>query len=694
MQNLSGRFDLRWIGWPGQSVHDSRTRNELGQTLREEFGCNPVWLSKNQVSAYYQGFSNSSLWPLLHYMPNYMRFQDAWWEEYREVNRRFAEVVLDEARDGDLVWVHDYHLMLLPGLLRRKRPELRIGFFLHTPFPSYEVFRCHPHREDLLQGVLGADLIGFHAFGYLRHFRSAVLRLLALESEMDRIAVGNRHARIGVYPIGIDARRFTDELDSSRHEQLKAQFRTTYHDKQIVLNVERMDYTKGIPRRLDAIDAFLESCPNKDSVVFIFIGVPSRGDVPEYRELRTRIENRVGHINGRHSTLYNTPVRFHHSSVKPEELVALYALADVALVTPLIDGMNLVAKEYVACKRSETGALVLSEFAGAAGELHNAIFVNPYDNAQVAEAIREALAMPEQEKRRRLEPMRIRALEQDAYHWARTFVEKLESLSGRRDAKANATEIVEQLSTRLKEAGRIAWFLDYEGTLREPVSAHHSAEPTPEIRELLARLAADPRSDVFVLSRHAPEKLDAWFGACRCSLVAEHGCMYRLVGGPWHRLNPNADLGWKDRIINVFQLYAGTTPGSTIETRRSSITWTYRHADPEFGRWKANQLAAELSDMLANLPIEIRHGKRRVEVCSMSENKGAALEHFMRISTYDLVVCTGDDITDEPMFRLTQQGLVSIKVGPEETRAGARLANPAELRQVLTRVLDSVPELV
>src|SRR3954447_17653808 len=395
------QYQLKWLGWPGAAIDDPSARQQIDRKLREEYNAAAIYLSDDEAEGFYEGFSNSSLWPLLHYMPSRFRYEPSWWDAYVTVNRRFADHVLEMARDGDLVWVHDYQLMLLPQMIRRANPKLRVGFFLHTPFPAFEIFRCHPKRGEIVAGLLGADLIGFHTFGYLRHYRDCVRRLLDLESELTDIRHEGHTSHLGVFPIGINARRFAELLDSSEFESERAKFEESNRGKQVVLSVERMDYTKGILHRLDAIDLFLADLKERgpkeamDAVKFVFVSVPSRENVEEYQALREEVEGRIGRLNGQYATLHNSPIKFIHGSVSPTELAALYATARVCIVTPLIDGMNLVAKEFVACQRTgeqdEPGALILSEFAGAAEELFNALIVNPYDAQAVAHAIGEGL---------------------------------------------------------------------------------------------------------------------------------------------------------------------------------------------------------------------------------------------------------------------------------------------------------------
>lgn len=684
-----GQYDLKWIGWPGGAVEPEKQEG-VRHRLESELGCQPVFLSKEEEVQFYEGFSNSSVWPLLHYMTNFMRYEPEWWESYREVNERYAAEALRVARDGDLVWVHDYQLMLVPELLKLKRPGLRVGFFLHTPFPSYEVFRCHPNRVELLAGMLGADQIGFHTFGYMRHFRSAAMRLLGVDTEITRVRHAGRLTSLGVYPIGINAAKFSKGLASEAFAAELRNLRETYGDKRLIVSVERLDYTKGILHRLDAIEAFLETTAEHESLKFLFVSVPSREGVEEYQQLQADVESRVGRINGKYATLRNSPVHFIHGSVKFEQLLALYALADVGLVTPLIDGMNLVAKEYVAAQRDEAGVLVLSEFAGAAEELFNALIVNPYDTRGVARAIGEALAMPVAERRARMRPMRARVMTFDAAAWAKTFIDDLNRFEASIRETGRAEEAVKRVREARAAGKRIGLFLDYDGTLREIEREPQAAFPNAGVRDLLARLQGRDDVDVTIISGRKPEDLEAWLGDYGFGLIAEHGAAIRRPGSmEWEQLDRTVSYAWKEQIARVLQLHEQSTPGSFIEDKRTSLVWHYRKADPEFGEWKAKQVAEELGSLIANDPLEVRHGKKIVEVTSTEVNKGSAVRRIVdEVGGYDLIVVAGDDVTDESMFRLDLPHVISIKVGWEETHAQYRVETPGEFRRLLWTALS------
>jgi trehalose 6-phosphate synthase/phosphatase len=682
-----GQYKTKWIGWPGAAFPEESRRQEIARTLAEEHGCVAVFLSQEEATAFYEGFSNSSIWPLLHYLPNYLRYEPAWWEHYQNVNRTFAEKVLETVHEGDLVWVHDYQLMLLPAMLRAAAPNLRIGFFLHTPFPAYEIFRCHPRRRELVAGMLGANRIGFHAFGYLRHFCSTVQRLLRIETELTHIPSEGHNTALGVYPIGINAPKFEQALDSEEFHQRREELRLAHEGKRLVVSVERMDYTKGILHRLEAIDNFLAGSDKIDAIRFVFVSVPSREGIEEYQQLVEEVESRVGQLNGKYATLLNSPIHFIHGSIPFVDLCALYALADIGLVTPLIDGMNLVAKEFIACQRENAGVLILSEFAGAAEELFNALLVNPYDSAAVAGTLTDALALPVAEKRNLILPMRERVMRYDARHWARSFIDDLMSgpISDARTAETDIREACEQVGQVVSAGKRIALFLDYDGTLREIELDPRAATPNAGIETLLHRLGQQPNVDVTVISGRSQEDMEAFLGAYPFRLIAEHGASLRGPGEKeWERLDRNINYAWKEELLAILRLYEQATPGSTIEEKHSSIVWHYRKADEDFGAWKANQLTEELSALSANYPIKVRHGKKMVEVTAAENNKGAAVARVLEQNdNYEVALCAGDDLTDESMFELRSPRLLTIKVGSGPTQARFRVSDPATFRQFL-----------
>src|SRR3954453_3610219 len=419
-----------WIGWSGSTEEDlsERQRKGLEQQL-SDMRLVPVPLTGAQVARYYEGYSNGVLWPLFHYLLDQIPLHVRDWDAYVEVNERFADVVTQHYEPGDLIWVHDYQLLLLPQLLRRRLPDARVGFFLHIPFPSEELFRTLPERDRVLRGLLGADLVGFHTPAYLRHFASSLTQILGLTVEIDRVQLTDREVRLGVFPMGIDAETFT-ALANDPAVQAEAESLRGDGTVKLLVGVDRLDYTKGIPRRLLSYEKMLQAHPDlRERVRLVQVAVPSRTGVEAYQEFRSLVDGLVGRINGDFATPSWVPVHYIFRGLSERELVALYRAADVMLVTPLRDGMNLVAKEFIASRTDGDGVLVLSEFAGAAWELPEAIQVNPYDVDGTAESYYRALTMPVEERRARLAPLRVRVDTYDVHHWAATFLEQLEAIT-------------------------------------------------------------------------------------------------------------------------------------------------------------------------------------------------------------------------------------------------------------------------
>jgi trehalose 6-phosphate synthase/phosphatase len=500
-----------------------------------------------------------------------------------------------------------------------------------------------------------------------------------------------------VYPIGINAVRFEQTLNSSEFFQRRKEIRAAYEGKRIVLSVERMDYTKGILHRLEAIDCFLAGLANIRDIQFIFVSVPSRERIKEYQALCEEVETRIGRLNGKYATLRNNPIHFIHGSVDFVDLCAMYALADIALITPLIDGMNLVAKEYVACQREDSGLLILSEFAGAAEELFGAVSVNPYDARAVAETLSAALMLSTEARRARNKGMREYVIHCDARHWARSFVHDLTSrrASDTVPADAEIGGASSQIAGALSETGRVALFLDYDGTLREIETDPKRAEPTPEVHALLRRLSKQPNLSITIISGRTQNDLETWFGDYPFGLIAEHGASARRPNRKnWEQLDRNVNYDWKPQLLTILRRFANATPGSFVEEKRCSIVWHYRKADPQFGAWKALQLAEELAALTANEQIKVHHGKKNVEVSAAQVNKGAGVAWILEESNeYALIVCAGDDQTDESMFKLSITHLLSLKVGNGVTRAQFRVANPAALRRFLNQAIEPLSSL-
>lgn len=428
--------DIFWAGVPGCSED---TWAEASVQLKEShFTYLPVLAEKDQYDKYYNGFSNSVLWPLFHYFPTYAEYNLDQYEDYLRVNEQFAEVLSAQCREGDTIWIHDYHLLPLAGMLRKKCPEIKIGFFLHIPFPSYEVFRLMPGKwqEELLNGVLGADLIGFHTIDYAGHFQECIQKVLLLDHESSIIRYRQRVVKVGVFPISIDYQFFHDAYDKKEVHGIRQDLRKKMKGSKIIFSVDRLDYTKGVHNRLRAYDFFLQQHPEyHGKVVFVINVIPSRDQIPKYMERKQMIDVLISDINSRVGNLHWQPVIYRYNFMDFDEMVALYSICDVALITPLRDGMNLVAKEFVASRKDRRGVLVLSEMAGAAKELTGALMINPNDIQEMGEMIREGLEMKPQEQEDRMHKMQQRLARYDVNAWAADFLKTLCIITKKQKAK-------------------------------------------------------------------------------------------------------------------------------------------------------------------------------------------------------------------------------------------------------------------
>lgn len=687
-----------WIGWSGEtSPTDDDKRRAVLEDWSKQNGYFAVDLDHQTAQGFYEGIANQALWPLFHHFPSQVRFNTEDWGAYVRANRIFCDEVLTHLRPNDLVWIHDYHFLLLPQLLREAVPDISIGFFLHVPFPSSSVFRILPKREELLRGLLGADYIAFHTHRYLQHFRTSILRLLGLSSQMDRVELGRRTLRLDALPIGIAPEEFNNLLVKNEGTRNKlAELKRRFSYCKIILGVDRLDYTKGIPERLRAYRKFLRDSPEwRGKVVLIQVAVPSREQVPKYGRLRKEVDELIGQINGDWSTPEWSPITYVRRSLPQSELAALYAAADVALVTPLRDGLNLVAKEYVACKSSGVGVLILSEFAGAAAEMGEALLVNPYDEEGLSNAIRRALSLSESERRDRMMALFRRVHKNNVFAWGNRFIENLSYAVKTRSANVHGKPEALPSSSLVQafwQARSRLILLDYDGTLAPYAALPQDAVPTASLINLLLRLGEDPQSVTVIVSGRGRADLEGWFGGIdNLWLAAEHGAVLRSpLTQEWDEHAPGTSSLWKRRVYPIFEHFVDRTPGSFIEEKEFSLVWHYRMSDPEFGDWLANDLIANLEHMLADSPVKPIKGQRTVEVKLVWANKSQVCSRFVRgESQPDFILAAGDDATDEDLFIQLPSDAWTIHVGPNRSRAKYFVDGPEEMIELIAQLVDS-----
>jgi len=682
-----------WVGWPGDTDGlDAGQRAALDRQL-ERSRCVPVHLSRAQVRGFYQGFSNGILWPLFHYLVEQVPLNPRHWDEYESVNLRFAEVAARHVTAGDEVWIHDYQLMRAPLHLRRLCPEVRIGFFLHIPFPSYEVFRILPARQPLLEGLLGADLVGFHTASYAEHFETATNRLLgALSLGGGRIEYAGRTAVVGAFPMGIDVSRF-EQAACDGVVAVSEPAALAEAGQRLLVGIDRLDYTKGIPRRLLAFERLLTRHPELcQQVTLLQVAVPSRTGVGAYRRFRRQVDALVGRINGKFGTAQWTPVRYLYRGFSQEELLSVYRRADVMLVTPVRDGMNLVAKEFVASRMDGEGVLVLSEFTGAAAELVEAIIINPYDIGSAAEAYYRALTMPARERRARMLALRGRVRSNPVSRWADDFLSALRAAPHLPTAgePLSPAEAVQAALERCRTAPSVLLLLDYDGTLVPFAPSPELAVPDDALLDLLARLAGRPATAVHLVSGRKREALEAWFGGIGLGLHAEHGSWSRAPDGQrWERHEAVRPVPY-DELLALLKHSTAGTPGSLIERKSTGLSWHYRLAPPELARRQAEAIVAEVERRFARDSVDVLRGDKVIEFRPAGVHKGLIVTRLTaEAPPGSLVVILGDDATDEDMFAALPDGGLSVHVGPNPSGAALRLRDFRAAREFLEGILGS-----
>lgn len=687
-------FERLWIGWPG-ITSDELTRTEKVAITRKlrTFGCVPVFLTKQQVDFFYHGYSNDTIWPLFHYFQSIANYDNNYWLSYKSVNTRFRNVILRYAGIGDLIWVHDYHLMLLPQLLRKALPGGTIGFFLHVPFPSYEIFRLLPNRAQILEGLLGADLIGFHIYDYARHFLSSTLRVLGIENSHGSVVMGSRIVKVDAFPIGIDYDRFVGSLRDKATVEAIHDLDNAYRGQKMILSMDRLDYSKGIMKRLEAFEQLLGNKPKlHKKIVLAVVAVPSRVEVNTYRELREEIEKTIGRINGTYGSIDWTPISYQFKNLPFEQIVALFVRADIALLTPLRDGMNLVAKEYVASKQNRTGVLILSEMTGAVDELPEALRINPNDIDSITRALVLALKMPRKLQLDRLSSMQRRLSRYTVQRWSNDFMEQLRLSKRTQTAKSHKIinhDVEAKIARQFIRSKKRLLLLDYDGTLRGFVSSPRPdlAKPSPMLKRLIRMLAESPNTQVCIVSGRPREALMDWFGDMPVSLAAEHGAWMKY-NGEWLQ-QPVSLREYKKTIRPVLEHYAERTPGARIEEKDFALVWHYRNVATELAHARNASLRYELNLLLTGTDLVVHKGTKILEIKPRNVNKGIVAEELMAIHNPDFVLCVGDDYTDEDMFGVLPDEAISIKVGLGDTGARYQVTSVEKVLQLLRKLVDS-----
>ncbi|WP_161522258.1 trehalose-phosphatase [Bifidobacterium xylocopae] len=739
--------DCLWIGWSG--VDPDQYSDEELDRIRQAYKANrciPIFLSQDEINGYYAGFSNNTLWPLFHDFSHEAQFNPGEWETYRKVNMRFAQVIEPLVLKGDTIWIQDYHLMLLPKMLRERYPQASIGWFLHVPFPSAEIFRSLPWCREILEGVLGADLVGFHTTDFVMSFLASVHRLLpelAVDRDgMVRMPDGHR-AAVDAFPIGIDynlyartarsslARAMRRGIEESAGKSTGHRYRSSVaaegdaateagkrdgawwsrhrleelpeltlaqsaassigqKQNKVIVSVDRLDYTKGLPERLKAFGRMLQKYPEwTGHVTYYLLATPSREDVESYRRLKAQVDELVGQINGRYSLLAWTPIHYITRSLSIKPVCGIYAAGDVALVTPLRDGMNLVAKEYLACHDGREGSLVLSDMCGAADELTDAFIVNPYDIDMVCEALHDALEISPEVARSRNIRMQARLKVRTASNWCMSFLDTLRQVStpGMTDRRLRMDTRNQMVDEWQKASNRLI-LCDYDGTLTPLVRNPDRAKPTKAIRQMLRQVGSQAGVDFYLVSGRSHETMEQWFSDLPIGLIAEHGAWSKSVNGPdagiWKRAPglPEAE-SWQPLVKPIMEESVQRVPKSFVEVKADALAWHYRMSDARLAEPERDALSSRLQEAVAGKGLMVMRNSKVLEVCPVATSKGQAVLPWITGGHYDFMLSLGDDATDETMFAVMPDSAWSLKIGTGATKARARVLGPTAVQLLL-----------
>ncbi|KAM3222225.1 putative alpha,alpha-trehalose-phosphate synthase [Capsicum annuum] len=726
---------------------DPIEQDDVSSYLLDKFRCVPTFLPPNILEKYYEGFCKRHLWPLFHYMLPFSpdhggRFDRSMWEAYVSANKIFSQKVVEVLNpEDDYVWIHDYHLMVLPTFLRRRFNRLRIGFFLHSPFPSSELYRTLPVREEILKALLCSDLVGFHTFDYARHFLSCCSRMLGLEYQSKRGYIGleyyGRTVGIKIMPVGIHMGHI-ESMKKIADKELKCkELKQQFEGKTVLLGVDDLDIFKGINLKLLAMEHMLKQHPKwQGQAVLVQIANPMRGKGIDLEEIQAEIQESCKRINKQFGKPGYEPIVYIDRSVSSSECMAYYSVAECVVVTAVRDGMNLTPYEYIVCRQGVSGAetdsgvegpdksmIVVSEFIGCSPSLSGAIRINPWNVEATAEAMNEAVSMAEQEKQLRHEKHYRYVSTHDVAYWSRSFLQDMERTCADHfrkrcygiglgfgfrvvslDPNFRKLSVDDIVNAYIKSKSR-AIFLDYDGTVMPQNSIIKS--PSANVISILNKISGDPNNTVFIVSGRGRESLTNWFSPCRkLGLAAEHGYFLRWEQEQeWEVCSQTSDFGWMHLAEPVMQSYTDATDGSCIEKKESAIVWQYRDADSGFGFSQAKEMLDHLESVLANEPVAVKSGQFIVEVKPQGVTKGLVAEKVFtslveKGKRADFVLCIGDDRSDEDMFEIIGDALsrniisydtkvFACTVGQKPSKAKYYLDDTSEVVLMLDSLADA-----
>ncbi|KAI8970343.1 glycosyltransferase family 20-domain-containing protein [Mycotypha africana] len=677
IQSLGVDYENLYIGWTGhiktknnENVNASSLANDqkevLSSHLFREHQCIPLFLDNELITGHYYGYCKSILWPLFNYIiwndATDGRKEKAQWNYYEAVNKKYAELIVKHYKPEDTIWIHDYHLLLVPSMVRSRLPKAKIGLFVHSPFPSSEIFRCLPKRQEVLKGMLGANLVGFQTYANARHFISTSTRVLGYESSPDGIEYDGHFCHVGTFPIGVDVNTIDTVRKTPEVVNTVKALKEIYGDKKILVGRDKIELVQSVLQKLAAFKKFLLTYPEwQNKVVYIQVTDATSISTADSIENEHKISDMVAHINGTYGNLEYTPVYHYHHQIQTYEYYALLSAADAALITAVRDGMNTASLEYVMCQQENHGSLIVSELSGTAGSMGSALLINPWDYKGVARVIQDAFLMCEEEKLSRHMQLLAHVKSNTSSFWAQSFTKMLLhacalSEQSRHTPRLNVDYLLDRYRYSTKRL--LCFNLDVTFTTVRKAASKTASSWSSEIIEYLIKLCCDPKNEVWVLSGRDENALDSLFGrVIGLGLSAEHGSFIRYPNSKrWLNLTEHFDMSWKNDILEIFTYYTERTTGSFIEHKRNALTWHYRLADAEYGAFQAKECQNHLEQaILSKLPVEVFVGEKYLQVRPTLVNKGEVLKRLVVNQSYDFLMCCGDDRTDEEMFKVLQK---------------------------------------
>ncbi|CAO3673024.1 hypothetical protein CU097_007994 [Rhizopus azygosporus] len=680
---------LAWVGTLGMSTDAllQKTKEEINSTFESQYNTYPVMPSDTTFDGHYNQYCKQVLWPYFHYVVrddcHNMMSQNGPYQLYKDLNQEFANTIVKNYKNGDIIWINDYHLMLVPGMVRQKIPNATIGFFLHIPFPSSELFRCLPPRKELLEAMLQSDMIGFQTYSFARHFLQTCSRILSVDATPTGIQLDTHYCSVGIHPIGIDIVALQRKISNPEVNHWVTKLKEKYAGKRLIVARDKLDYIKGVRQKLLAFEEFLIRHPEwRGKVVLIQIALSTS----EQNELRAHISDVVSRINFKFSTISYQPIVFLHQDISFSQYLALLTCADTCLLTPLRDGMNLTSHEYIVCQKETHNPLILSEFTGTYGSFGASIRVNPWDYRQIGEAIHDALSMGEDEKTARWNELYKSIETNSSQHFASSIISTLSKIHSQ-PSRRFSTKIPKLNASILNEAcqsfKKRLFLFDYGGTLI-PHGKPPGSNDLDRVLELLTKLASNPDNAVYVISGRTKINVDTDLGLVpNLGLSAENGFYIKPRGGDWQQVYDNVDFSWKPTVKEIFQYYSERTPGAYVETKDTSIVWHYRTTegtDSQYVSWQAAECQNHIADSVnKNFAVHAMIGNTTIEVIPHDINKSSIANRILQDTTPDFVLAIGDDRSDEDMFTFLNKQknlkVITCTVGTRSTEARYYIPN-------------------